>query len=78
MGFPKQCVFYDHQQPPLLIIRVCSLGSHYFVLMKEKEYIRLPVFLNKDTQPAPWQQGRKLTSPHQQDLCTTGGGDKEM
>lgn len=36
------------------------------------------MFLNKDTKPAPWQQGRMLTSPHEQDLCTTGGDDKEM
>lgn len=46
--------------------------------MQEEEYIHLPVFLNKDTQPAPRQQGRKRTSPHQQDLCSTGGDDKEM
>lgn len=28
--------------------------------------------LKKDTKPAPWQQGKKLISPHQQNLRTTG------
>lgn len=36
------------------------------------------MFLKKDTKPAPWQEGKKPTSPHQQNLCTTGGDDKEM